>query len=191
MKFRQPLTITSRTSSITNAFVQAIVPRVEPSDEDRLLALKHLGMTPETMSCAYCGSDTTDWDHLRPLVRGKRPTGYIHEIRNLVPACGRCNQSKGGTDWRTWMESKAPGSPKTRGVGNLAERIERLRRFEEWGAVKPLIFGELVDKRIWEKHWANLNSIITAMKSAQSHAETLRGEIKIALTSQAPAADQR
>jgi len=42
MKFRQPLKITSRISSITNAFVQAIVPRIEPSDEDTILALKHL-----------------------------------------------------------------------------------------------------------------------------------------------------
>jgi hypothetical protein len=34
MKFRQPLKITSRTSSITNSFVQAIIPFIEPTREE-------------------------------------------------------------------------------------------------------------------------------------------------------------
>lgn len=181
MKFRQPLKITGRSSSITNAFVQAIIPRIEPSEEDTILALKHLGMTPDAMSCVYCGSPTTDWDHLRPLVKGKRPTGYIHEIRNLVPACGRCNQSKGGAEWRTWMVSKAPGSPKTRGVADLPDRMERLRQFEEWGALRPLSLSELADPALWAQHWAHLESVSEAMKAAQVHAEKLRHEIKNAL----------
>lgn len=189
MKFRQPLKITGRISSITNAFVQAIIPRIEPSQEDIILALKHLGMTPEAMSCVYCGSPTTDWDHLKPLVRGKRSTGYFHEIRNLVPSCGRCNQSKSGADWRAWMASKAPGSPKTRGIVDLAERMERLRRFEEWGALKPLSPSELVDQALLDQHWAHLESITEAMKVAQLHAEHLRNEIRNKLASKAPAAD--
>jgi hypothetical protein len=52
-----------------------------------------------------------NWDHLRPLVKNKLPTGYISEIRNLVPSCGPCNQSKGASDWRAWMRGKARGSP--------------------------------------------------------------------------------
>jgi 5-methylcytosine-specific restriction endonuclease McrA len=111
MKQRPPLKITSRTSSITNSFVQAIIPAVAFSADEQREALAHLGMTPDDLHCAYCGAVTTDWDHLRPLVKKKRPTGYISEIRNLVPSCGPCNQSKGASDWRVWMTGKAPGSP--------------------------------------------------------------------------------
>ena len=42
-------------------------------------------------------------DHLRPLVKDKEPTGYISEIHNLVPSCGKCNQSKGNKEWKAWM----------------------------------------------------------------------------------------
>src|SRR5882757_10331780 len=126
MKLRAPLKITSRTSSITNSFVQAIIPTVSYSEEQRAEALAELGMTIENLSCVYCGSPTTDWDHLRPLVRNSRPTGYISEIRNLVPSCGPCNQSKGASDWRAWMTGKARGSPATRSVADIQGRMERL-----------------------------------------------------------------
>jgi HNH endonuclease len=138
-------------------------------------------MTVDSITCAYCGARTTDWDHLRPLVKNKRPTGYITEIRNLVPACGPCNQSKSGNDWNAWMESAAPGSPKTREVPDLPERIERLKQFEKWGAVTPLALAELVDEGIWTKHWANLEVVLGAMKSAQTHADDLRTAIRAGL----------
>ena len=100
MKFRKPLTITSRSSSITNCFVQAIIRSIEPTDAEVDEALAVLGMSREERSCVYCGATATDWDHLRPLVKDRRPTGYINQIRNLVPSCGPCNQSKSGADWR-------------------------------------------------------------------------------------------
>src|SRR6266404_16533 len=131
MKQRAPLKITSRVSSITNSFVQAIVPTVDFSLEDQKKALAILGMTLNNLSCAYCGAATTDWDHLRPLVKKKRPTGYISETRNLVPSCGPCNQSKGASDWRAWMIGKALGSPTTKNVVDIQERMLRLARFEE------------------------------------------------------------
>jgi hypothetical protein len=34
MKFRKPLKITSRTSTITNAFVQAIIPNAVPTADE-------------------------------------------------------------------------------------------------------------------------------------------------------------
>jgi len=89
-----PMKITGRSSSITNAFINSIIPVVLPSAEEVKQALEILGMTAETFQCAYCGSIASEWDHLRPLVKGKKPTGYISEIHNLVPSCGKCNQSK-------------------------------------------------------------------------------------------------
>ncbi len=152
-----------------------------PSPQEVIEALSLLGMTPDEISCAYCGARTTDWDHLRPLVKSKRPTGFITEIRNLVPACGPCNQSKGGNHWETWMGGEATGSPRTKRVPDLEKRMERLRRFEAWGNVKPLPLDDLADEVLWSKHWDNLETVITAMKSAQDHAEQLRSAIHMAL----------
>jgi hypothetical protein len=43
-----PMKITGRSSSITNAFINSIIPVVLPSAEEVKQALKILGMTPET-----------------------------------------------------------------------------------------------------------------------------------------------
>ncbi len=52
-----------RTSSITNAFVNGIIPVIEPSEEEVDDVLNTLGMNRETICCAYCGDQYTEWDH--------------------------------------------------------------------------------------------------------------------------------
>src|SRR5574344_729672 len=94
-KMPKPVKITGRTSSITNSFVNGIIPIIEQSEEEIKTALEILGMDERTICCAYCGDSYTEWDHLRPLVLNKTATGYISKIHKLVPACGKCNQSKG------------------------------------------------------------------------------------------------
>lgn len=178
MRFRNPLKITSRTSSITNAFVQSIIPSHEPTDEEVEEALTILGMSFDKMECAYCGTASTDWDHLFPLVRDKRPTGYINEIRNLVPSCGPCNQSKGGKDWRTWMLSAARHSPATRGIPDIEQRLEAIERFVDWGRLEQLSLDELAGDLLWARHWDLHNQIADLMRTAQSHAENVRNEIE-------------
>jgi hypothetical protein len=181
MKFRKPLTITSRTSSITNSFVQAIIPNIVPSERERFEAFQVLGINPDAISCVYCGAGATDWDHLRPLVRNKRPTGYINEIRNRVPSCAPCNQSKGGADWRRWMQSNAIGSPKTRGVRDIKRRMKRLELFEKWGRVEPLPLREFVGDENWNAYWADLDVIVKKMFDAQAHAGRVRSLVMAAL----------
>jgi hypothetical protein len=178
MKFRKPLTITSRTSSITNSFVQAVMPTVIPSERELSNALRILQIDPNRKTCVYCGAPATDWDHLRPLVKNKRPTGFIDEIRNRVPSCAPCNQSKGGSDWRKWMEGNARGSPKTRGIKDIRERIERLQQFEEWGRVQRLDFRRLVGPEIWDEYWSALEIIISKMFEAQKEAVKVRSLLK-------------
>ena len=180
MKFRKPLKITQRVSSVTNSFVQSIIPWVEPSAAETEEALAILGMTLETVTCAYCGGVASDWDHLRPLVKGKRPTGYISEIRNLVPACGRCNQSKGGAEWRTWIEGNAVGSPTRRGVVDVHERVDALVKFEEWGKVHPLPLRDWAGPDLWDAHWQNLLELEQRMQSAQLHAMEISAAISAA-----------
>ncbi|WP_221137802.1 HNH endonuclease [Rhizobium lentis] len=176
MKFRKPLKITQRVSSVTNSFVQAVIPWVPPSPTQQSEALKVLGME-HGIVCAYCGGVASDWDHLRPLVRNKRPTGYISDYKNLVPACGRCNQSKGAKEWRSWIVGRAAGSPASRGTTDLNKRIAALDRFESWGDVAPLPLEQLAAPDLWSKHWENLRRLEEALQDAQKHAAMLQAEV--------------
>jgi len=124
--------ILGRKSSITAAFFQAITPMIQPTAEEVHEVLTILGMRPGGCFCAYCGGAKTEWDHFRPTVIDRRPTGFISEIANLVPCCGKCNQSKGNKNWRVWISSKAALAPIMRDPAGLQERIERLQKFEEW-----------------------------------------------------------
>lgn len=178
-----PGKITGRTSSITNSFVTSILPVVSPTADELEEALAVLGMTAETVACAYCGGTKSEWDHLRPLVLGKLPTGYISEICNLVPSCGKCNQSKGNKPWLTWMTSSARHSPTARGVADVQERIERLRRYERWRTPIHLDFASTAGAQAWAKHWENCGRLHELMRESQTHADLLRLSISAALDS--------
>lgn len=56
--------------------------------------------------CGYCGQPADDKgrltvDHLHPLIQGGE-----HSTLNLVPACLRCNLSKGGKTLLQWMVTR-------------------------------------------------------------------------------------
>jgi HNH endonuclease len=170
-------TITGRSSSITNAFVSAIIPVVFPTEVEVIEALKVLGMSRTDVRCAYCGDPSTEWDHLRPLVVAQKPTGFISEIANLVPSCGKCNQSKGKKDWREWMRSSAPRSPRMRGILDLEARMVRLEAYEQWRQPKRLNFQELVGDDLWIEYWSNWQEVLGQMKKSQACAEKLKAQM--------------
>jgi hypothetical protein len=170
--------ITGRTSTITNSFVNGIVPCKPPTKEELSEVLRILGLDASDLRCAYCGDRATEWDHLHPLVTGRRPTGYISEIANLVPACGKCNQSKGARHWREWMTSTARLSPVSRGVPDLEERINRLERFEEWAHPTVIDFKEVVGDALWERHWQNLDRLVLLMHECEETASAMRDTIR-------------
>ena len=172
------VTINGRLSSLTNAFINAIIPVVEPTEEEVKHALEILGMTPENLRCAYCGDKSTEWDHLRPLVLDRRPTGYISEIHNLVPACGKCNQSKRNQDWRVWMHGTAPQSPASRKIPDLEERVRRLSQYELWNPPSPLALKELIGEELWQTHWQNWEDLRCAMVACQAHAEKIAARVR-------------
>jgi hypothetical protein len=172
----KPVRITGRTSSITNSFVNGIIPVIWPTDSQIDEALAILGMTDRVV-CAYCGDTSTEWDHLRPLVVRQLPTGYISEIHNLVPACGKCNQSKGNSHWRDWMFGPARLSPGTRGVAGVDDRAGRLEQYEAWGSPTRIDFAEVVGEGLWQKHWDNHAAILQLMKEAESTVDLIRGRI--------------
>lgn len=177
--FRMPSiqTMTSRKTSITNAFVSAIIPSVRPSVDEIGEAFSILGMDPADVRCAYCGDKASEWDHLRPLVVKRRPTGFISEIANLVPACGKCNQSKGNSPWREWMVGKAKLSPNGRGVPNIPERISRLEAYERWRAPTRVEFESIVPREAWDRYWALCEQVIEDMRRCQEVADSLRAQV--------------
>ncbi|WP_417288402.1 HNH endonuclease [Corynebacterium variabile] len=178
----KPVRITGRSSSITNSFVNGIIPVIVPTEDEIKETLGVLGM--DFPVCSYCGDTSTESDHLRPLVIKQRPTGYISEIHNLVPSCGKCNQSKGNKPWRTWMFSSARLSPLTRGISDIDERASRLEAFERWGSPTQVNFEELVGAELWAEHWMNHQRIIALMREAEQTAAQIR--ITVASTFRSP-----
>lgn len=177
-----PMKISGRSSSITAAFITAIVPQVEPREEEICDALKILDMSPDNMECVYCGGLYSEWDHLNPLVSCRKPTGFITEIRNLVPSCGKCNQSKGNKDWKVWMISDARLSPKSRGVKDIELRMRRLTKYKQWGDLVPIDLTAFVPKEDWDQYWGKWETLLRAMNDAQKHAAILKAMIQMKIT---------
>lgn len=171
------MTITGRSSSITNAFFTAILPVVEPTEAEELEALCMLGMNPSDIRCAYCGDKSTEWDHFRPIISEQKPTGFITEIANLVPSCGKCNQSKGKSYWRTWMQGNALLSPKTRGVPDLKGRIARLEAYERWRKPEQIDFAVVVGPEIWERHLQNWRDVLALLQKSQEVANEIKNNV--------------
>ena len=171
------VTIMARSSSITNSFVNGIIPCIAPTEDAIIAALSLLDMDESTVACAYCGDPMTEWDHLNPLVRNKRPTGYISEIHNLVPSCGKCNQSKGNKPWREWIVSEAKKSPRSRGVPDLNKRIARLEAYERTFKPVKLDFESIVDSELWNTHWENLEHLHDMMQQCQAHSDLVKQAI--------------
>ena len=167
--FKMPLvqSMRQRVSSITNAFVNAVIPVQKPKDEEILEALSILGMTVDNVCCAYCGDPKTTWDHLRPLVLNRRPTGYISEIGNLVPCCSTCNSSKRNENWRKWMLGGAENSPTVRQVADLSERIARIEAYEAWRPPTHVDFEAVLGKEAWDHYWSLWDDLGRALHDAQ------------------------
>jgi hypothetical protein len=177
--FKMPKTIkiTGRSSSITNAFVNAIIPVIKPTESQVVKAFSILRMTAETFQCSYCGNAASEWDHLRPLIIDKRPTGYVSEIHNLVPSCGKCNQSKGNKNWHEWMLGPAKLSPATRGISDIQDRIGRLKEYEQWAPPTKIDFEKIVGAKLWTKHMENLEGVQNLMRDSQVLAEQIRSDV--------------
>ena len=179
-------TMVSRKSSITNAFVSAIIPVIAPSHDEIEEALRILGMEPHDPRCAFCGDKATEWDHLRPLVLQRRPTGYVSEIANLVPACGKCNQSKGNKPWREWILSSARLSPTGRGLAGVADRVARLEAYEKWRTPTRVNFESVLGREGWEHYWSLCEAVVEELRTCQKVADTIRAKISESLQKGGP-----
>lgn len=170
--------VDTRKTTITGTFAKAIMPvlSLEASDIRETLAI--LGMTPEKLVCAYCGDPHSEWDHFRATARNLRATGFGTSSRNLVPACGKCNQSRGNRDWRKWIVGKAKLAPARRRPEGLQERIARLSRFEEWSEHDPIDFTAVVPAELLAEYWEQCDAIVAALARAQAAANRIRAVVK-------------
>ena len=114
---------------------------------------------------------------LRPLVKDKKPTGYISEIHNLVPSCGKYNQSKSNKEWKAWMFSTAKLSPTARGIKDIPERVKRLEAYESSKAPTKMDFASIVGQDVWAQHENNLERVQSLMRESQKFAEKINTEV--------------
>ena len=179
-----PQTMVARKSTLTNAFVSALIPSFAPTVEEIEEVLGILGLDPFDLRCSYCGGSWHTWDHLRPLVTKCKPTGYVTEIANLVPSCTPCNSSKGASPWKNWMFGKAKGSPLTRRIADLESRSDRLTQFENWRKPIKVDFEAVLGATDWNKYWSLHDAVISDMKAAQQVANELRKRVEESLHAQ-------
>jgi hypothetical protein len=102
------------------------------------------------------------------------PTGYISEIQNLIPSCGKCNQSKGNKDWWIWIISDAPKSPKARGVSDLEARINRIKDYMEWRKPTLVDFEMVVGADLWNEHWSNCQKVQNLLVESQKISDRIK-----------------
>jgi hypothetical protein len=181
--FRMPKAqmLKARKSTITNAFANSLLPPFTPTLDEIEEALRVLGMDPSDVRCVYCGRPSTEWDHLRPIVVGLRPTGYLSEIANLVPACNKCNQSKRNADWREWMLSHADHSPTGRNLIDVAERIARIEAFERWRKPRRVNFRRIIPAEEWENYWKSHDEVVRRTTECQAVADDIRARVIAAM----------
>jgi 5-methylcytosine-specific restriction endonuclease McrA len=123
-----------RSSSVTNAFFNGIIPYVKPteSDYEDIISKKLVELDKDkNYLCVYCGENKANsWDHIRPLIVDKRPSGYIHEISNLIPACSSCNSSKGNK----WVDDFFETSKRLKKIPKdvLEERKKKVKTYMDY-----------------------------------------------------------
>jgi hypothetical protein len=76
------------------------------------------------LRCVYCGAENPSrWDHLHPV-----SDGGDSSPGNLVPACGRCDDSKQDRTIEEWAHSKSKHRPPLERLPQIQARIERYRK---------------------------------------------------------------
>ncbi len=130
-KYLRPSTVMGRKSTFANAFASALAPYDNFVPADVAEAMRDLGQDPEgELQCVYCGAEAATWDHVfNRVIRGDF-SGHGHRIRNLVPCCRTCNESKGQKPWREFFETRSPPDKE--------ERIRRMERFLGSAADQPV-----------------------------------------------------
>jgi len=115
--------------------------------------------------CAFCGDkEAPRKDHLIPVIQCG---DFIR--RNVVPACQRCDDSKGQKEYHDWMRnSNSRRSLKARGFTD--EQIEgRIKRIEKWQSG----YRAKTEKELFGKEYAKYQEILQRMERLCEEAEQM------------------
>ena len=92
-------------------------------------------------ACVYCGnSEIKRWDHIVPIKEGGETV-----LGNMVPACGRCDDSRRDRPFDEWAMGNARWSLKSRGVPDIQQRIDHIRDYIQHFDYKPSTLEERLD----------------------------------------------
>lgn len=174
-KFKMPTksNLKSRSSTISNAFAISITPFISPTQEETAGYYEQLQI--KEGQCAYCLGEGNGRDHLKPLVEGGMPTGYITDIHNLIPCCQRCNSSKGSKDFRSWYKSeKNIQRLKKYGLTEqqIDERYKIICKYENNIGAK-LDYESIIGKEKWDEYKRRKEALLMQLKSDQEFCDEL------------------
>jgi 5-methylcytosine-specific restriction endonuclease McrA len=74
----------------------------DPRDQRRYKARRLQVLNASGWVCYYCGGEASQVDHVIPIASGGDPMS----LDNLVPACKRCNLSKGKKSQGVFLATK-------------------------------------------------------------------------------------
>lgn len=129
-KYLRPATIMRKKSTFANAFASALAPYDIYDTTAVKDAIRDLEQDPDAeLQCVYCEATAATWDHVYNRVVNGEFSGHGHRIRNLVPCCRTCNESKGQKLWRDFLEARNPSDKDA--------RIRRIERFLSGADIRP------------------------------------------------------
>lgn len=130
-KYLRPSTVMGRKSTFANAFASAMAPHDIYVQAEVAEAIRDLGHDPDAeLQCVYCGAEAATWDHVFNRVVKGDFSGHGHRVRNLVPCCRTCNESKGQKPWREFFQTRNPPDKE--------ERIRRMEQFLSSSDAQPI-----------------------------------------------------
>ncbi len=120
-----------RKSTFSNAFASALAPHDVFDSASIAAAMRDLDQDPDgELACVYCGKEAATWDHVFNRVVKGDFSGHGHHVRNLVPCCRTCNESKGQKPWRDYLETLNPP--------DKVVRVARMERFLSSADAQPM-----------------------------------------------------
>ena len=119
----------TRSSTVTGAFVAALLPYDKYDDEVVRQAMVDLKQKTDELRCVYCEGVPTTWDHLTNSVQDRKANGPGHRVYNLVPCCAGCNSSKGGKTFTQWINGYPSASKKRKQIPGTARVSDDRREY--------------------------------------------------------------
>jgi len=131
------------------------------SSEELVPLTKHFLGEGNVLLCIYCEkNEATRWNHFDPVSKGGDSTPG-----NLVPACGRCDDSKQDMTIEEW----AAGKGKYRVDGARVQAIlARIERYREMFAYEPVTFESKlspVQRAIYQRFREKLGALREQMRA--------------------------